>query len=581
MLKLFKYLKPYWVIALLAPLLMFLEVAVDLMQPALMAEIIDIGVKNHDLSFILNTSIKMMLLTIVGVVGGIGCTVASSIASQNFGADLRLDLFKKVQGYSFANLDKFKTSSLITRLTNDVMQIQMMVLMMMRVMVRTPLLCIGGIVMAVSLNAKLASILLIAMPVLIIALYVVLKRGFPLFSQVQKKLDKVNSVIQENLSGIRVVKAYVRAEREKERFKEANADLRNITVMATSRTMVTIMPIMMLTMNLSIIAVLWFGGMFVNTGSMMVGQIMAFINYLTQILFSLLMIAFTLMMFSRAKASADRLNEVLNTEIDITDNPDAADAVIEKGRVEFKNVSFKYEGAGGAPVLQNVSFVAEPGETVAILGSTGAGKSTLVNLIPRLYDATEGSVLVDGIDVKDRKIETLRQGIGMVLQDSILFSGSIKDNIKWGKENATDEEIIEASKAAQAHDYITGFTEGYETGLGQRGVNLSGGQKQRLAIARALVKKPKILILDDSTSAVDMGTESRIQKALKELISDTTCFIIAQRISSVIDADKIVVLEDGCVEAIGTHGELLKKSKVYRDIYRSQLREDEEVAVNV
>lgn len=578
MLKIFKYLKPYWKLTMLAPALMFLEVASDLMQPTFLAEIVDKGIATGNIPFILQTGLKMVGIAMVGFLGGLGCTIASSAASMNFGADLRLDLFKKVQRFSFANLDKFKTSSLVTRLTNDVMQVQNMVLMMLRILVRAPLLCIGGIIMAVSINMKLASILLVAIPAVVVLLTIIIKKGFPLFTAVQKRLDRLNAVIQENLTGIRVVKAYVRSEKEKERFKEANRQFRDINVKAF-RTVILTMPVMMLIINLSIVAILWFGGIQVSNNAMEVGQIMAFITYMTQILFSLLMVSFVLIMISRAKASADRINEVLETRVDIEDSPGAIDMPIAEGRVEFKNVSFSYEGAGGTPVLSHITFTAEPGETVAILGATGSGKSTLVNLIPRLYDPTEGAIYIDGEDIRNIKLDTLRKGIGVVLQETILFSGSIKDNIRWGKEDATDEEIIQAAKAAQAHNFIMSFPQGYDTQLGQMGVNLSGGQKQRLAIARALVKKPAILIMDDSTSAVDLGTEARIQKALKELMKNTTCFIIAQRISSVMDADKIIVLEDGRIEAMGTHEELMQKSETYRDIYRSQIREEAGLSV--
>lgn len=577
MLKIFKYLKPYWKVAVLAPLLMFIEVITDLMQPTLLATIVDKGIAVGDTQLIFQTGLKMFGLALLGFLGGFGCIIASSVASANFGADLRLILFKRVQNFSFANLDEFKTSSLVTRLTNDVSQVQNMTMMMMRILVRAPLLCIGGIIMAVSINAKLAVILLVAIPAMAIILTIIIRRAFPMFNVVQKRLDKVNAIMLENLSGIRVVKAYVRSDRETERFKDANKRFRDINIEAFSRIVLT-MPVMMLIMNLSVVAVLWFGGIQVNQKGMEVGQIIAFITYLTQILFSLLMVSFVLMMISRAKASADRINEVLDTKVDIIDDPDAINKPIKEGRVEFKNVSFRYEDAGGEPVLNDITFTARPGETIAILGSTGVGKSTLVNLIPRFYDPTEGQVCVDGIDVKKIKLLTLRQSIGVVLQETILFSGTIKDNLKWGKEGACDEDIIEAAKTAQAHDFIMSFPEGYATKLGQRGVNLSGGQKQRLAIARALVKKPAILIMDDSTSAVDMGTEARIQRALRELMEKTTCFIIAQRISSVINADKIIVLDDGHIVALGKHEELMKTSAIYRDIYKSQIREEDGIS---
>lgn len=572
MFKILKYIKPYWKYALAAPLLMLIEVACDLLQPNLVARIIDEGVAQGNLSLVIRLGLQMVGIALIGVVGGVGCTVASSIASMNFGADLRTIVYKKVQQFSFANLDKFNTGSLITRLTNDIVQVQQLVIMGLRMLVRAPLLCIGGFIMAISINARLSMILIVATPILLASITFIIKKGFPLFNIVQKRLDRLNDVTRENLTGVRVIKAFVRSETEKKRFAEANNSLIEISVKA-SRLMMLMFPIMMTIMNLSVVAVLWYGGIQVSQGTMRIGEILAFINYLTQILFSLMMVTFMLVNFSRAKVSGDRIQEVLQAEVDIKDTEEASDAPIKDGRVTFENVSFRYQGAGGEPVLDNISFTAEPGEVVAILGATGSGKSTLVNLIPRLYDVTEGRILVDGRDVRSMKLKTLREGISVVLQESILFSGSIKENISWGKEEASDEEIIEASKAAQAHDFITNFPEGYETKMGQRGVNVSGGQKQRLSIARAIIKKPPIIILDDSTSAVDMATEAKIQKALKELMGHTTCFVIAQRISTVLDADKIIVLEDGKIVSMGNHEELLKTSAVYQDIYKSQLGE--------
>ncbi|MGE5474371.1 MAG: ABC transporter ATP-binding protein [Ignavibacteriales bacterium] len=572
--KLAKYLKPYWKAVALAPFFMLLEVVTDLLQPTLMADIVDKGIKNGNISYIIYIGLIMIGTAFIGILGGFGSTFYSSRAALNSSADLRLDLFKKVQAFSFDSLDKFSTASLITRLTNDVVQLQNFVLVMLRIMVRAPLLCIGGIIMALMLNAQLALILLAAIPILALALGYVIKKGFSLFSTVQKKLDKVNSVVRETLTGVRVVKAFVRADYENNRFGNANTDLKNVTINA-SRVIGLTMPLMILIMNLSLIAVIWFGGIKVNNGTMQVGQVIAFVNYMIQILFSLMMMAFMLMMVSRAKASADRVAEIIDTEIDIKDPSEAYCKEIKEGRVVFDNVSFRYAGAGGDPVLKNISFSVSQGETIAILGATGSGKSTLVNLIPRFYDVTSGRVLIEGIDIRNISLKTLRNSIGMVLQESILFTGTIMDNIRWGKEDASDEEVIEASKAAQAHEFITGFPEGYNSVLGQRGVNLSGGQKQRLAIARALLKKPAILILDDSTSAVDMGTEARIQSALKVIMKNSTCFVIAQRISTVIEADKILVLEEGEIVDIGTHQELLQRCEIYQDIYNSQMGEEE------
>jgi ATP-binding cassette subfamily B protein len=568
--ELIKYLKPHWKFAVLAPLLMFLEVICDLMQPSIMAKIVNEVVNKGELTNVIRMGSTMIGISLIGVVGGIGCSVTSSIASAGFGTDVRSEVFKKVQNFSFANLDKFKTSSLITRLTNDIVQVQNIVLMSLRMLVRAPLLCIGGIIMAVSINAKLGIILIIAIPLLSVSIINIVKRGFPLFGVVQRRLDKINDVIRENLSGVRVIKAFVRADLEKSRFKEANDSMVEVSLKA-GRLMMLIMPIMMLIMNFSVVAVIWFGGIQVSSGTMNVGEIMAFINYLTQILFSLMMITMMIANYSRAKVSADRINEVLNANIDIKDAEDASEEPIMNGRVVFENVSFRYPGASGNPVLKNISFTANPGETVAILGATGVGKSSLVNLIPRLYDATEGRILIDGRDIKSIKLETLRNAISVVLQESILFTGTIKDNILWGKDGASHEEVVEAAKGAQAHDFIMNFPQGYETIMGQRGVNVSGGQKQRISIARAIIKKPPILILDDSTSAVDMTTEAKIQKAFKQLMKDTTCIVIAQRISTVLEADKIIVLENGEIVAVGKHEDLLESSPVYEDIYISQI----------
>lgn len=574
MIKLFAFLKPYWKVALLAPLLMLVEVITDLYQPLLMASIIDQGIAQGDVSFIIQTGIKMIGIAVIGMVGGFGCTIAASIAAQSFGADLRTELFTRVQSFSFTNLDKFKSSSLITRLTNDVTQVQNIVLMSLRMMVRAPLLCIGGIIMTVRINPQLAAILLVAIPVLVIAMGFIIKAGYPLFSIVQQRLDRVNNVMQENLAGVRIIKAFVRGDQEKKRFAKANADLMEITMKA-SRLVALAMPLIMLIMNLSIVAVLWFGGIQVNAGTMQVGQVIAFINYMTQILFSLMMVALIFIMISRAKASADRICEVIETQVDIEDSPLATDFKPEAGHVVFDNVSFQYAEAQGDPVLKNISFSANPGETVAILGGTGSGKTTLVSLIPRLYDVTAGRILLDNQDIRHIKLQTLRQAVSIVLQDSRLFTGTIGDNIRWGDEEATDSELRQTAEMAQAHEFITKFQKGYNTMLGQRGVNVSGGQKQRISIARALLKRPCILILDDSTSAVDLGTEARIQQALQARKSNTTTFVIAQRITSVMHADKILVLDDGAIVASGTHQQLLNTSPIYQDIYQSQLGEED------
>ncbi len=573
MFRLFKYLKPYWRVAALAPLLMLVEVSGDLAQPAIMAKIVDQGVAQGNLTLVLKYGLLMVGIASIGLIGGWGCTIASSIASMNFGADLRTETFKKIQEFSFANLDQFKTESLITRLTNDVLQIQHMVLMSLRMMVRAPFLCIGSLIMVFAINIKMALILAVAMPLLFTVVFLIIRKGFPLFNLVQEKLDKVNGVMRENLSGARVIKAFVRADFEKKRFAQANNEQIAINMKA-SRLMILMQPLMMTIMNLSIVAVLWFGGRQVAQGSLMVGEIIALLNYFSRILFSLMMITFMLMGASRAKVSADRINEVLETKVEITDPPDASTAPINEGKVVFEDVTFQYQGAGGQPVLKKVCLTASPGQVVAILGATGSGKSTLVNLIPRLYEPTAGRILIDGRDLKTIQLRTLRTAVRIALQESILFSGSIKDNIRWGKADASDAEVVAAAQAAHAHDFIMSLPDGYETQLGRRGVNLSGGQKQRLAIARAIIKKPSILILDDSTSAVDLKTEYLIQQSLKKLMKETTCFIIAQRISAVLEADQIILLEEGKIVGSGDHEELLRVNSIYQDIYRSQLEKE-------
>ena len=576
--KLSKYLKPYIWYILLAPTLMIIEVCMDLLQPAMMSTIVDDGILGINASgtygnmdIILTTCIKMLIFALIGAVGGIGCTYFSTKASQNFGADLRADLFRKVESFSFAETDKFSTGSLVTRTTNDVNQLQNMVLMALRMFVRTPMQCIGGIIMAISINPQFGLILLILMPILIALVIFFISKTSPLFGKLQQKLDKLNGIMQENLSGVRVVKAYVREEHEVNKFVKANEDYTGVSL-KVMRLMAALSPIMMIIMNAATIAVIYIGSLQIEASILGVGDVMAVVTYMTQILMSMMMMSMMFMNISRAKASYQRIKAVMDTNSSIYSGNEE-DKFVENGTIEFKNVSFKYPLAVGEPVIKNVNLTINAGETVAFLGSTGSGKSSLVNLIPRFYDVTEGQILVDGVDVKDYELDNLRSGIGMVLQEAILFSGTIMENIKWGNPNATDEEAIEAAKIAQADDYISSFPEGYNTMLGQRGLTLSGGQKQRLSISRAVLKKPKILILDDSTSALDMGTEARLQKALKETMVNMTSIIIAQRISSVMYADKIVVLEKGEIAAVGTHDELMKTSEIYRDIYSSQVGE--------
>ncbi|CAM3489354.1 ABC transporter ATP-binding protein [Brevibacillus invocatus] len=574
MLKLFSYLRPHWVATLLAPLLMLLEVAMDLMQPILMASIIDEGVMKGDLAHIQQTGLLMLGAALVGLVGGVGCSIYSSIASQRFGEDLRHDVFRRVQTFSFRNLDELNTGSLITRLTNDIVQLQTMVQMLLRIFVRSPFLAIGSMIMAVMISPKLAIILAIAVPLLFVVMFLIIRNVLPLFSNVQKKMDKLNTVLQENLAGIRVSKAFVRADYENERFSRANADYTQGAIKA-QRLVAINMPILTMILNVCIVAVLWLGGKDAIDGSFEVGSLVAFINYVTQVLFSVSSVAMLLVRVSSAKVSADRIQEVLHTESEIQSQANPVRAVHHQGEVVFENVTFAYGSDAKGAVLRDVSFSVKPGQNVAIIGATGSGKSSLVGLIPRLYDTTSGRILIDGSDVREYELQSLREKIGIVLQETILFTGSIRDNIRYGKPDASDEEVMAAAQAAQAHDFIMAMPDGYDTQLGQRGINLSGGQKQRISIARALILQPSILILDDSTSAIDMGTESRIQGALARLMHGRTSILIAQRISSVMDADKILVLEDGRVVGEGTHHELLASCELYQDIYRSQLGGEE------
>ncbi|MGC6588409.1 ABC transporter ATP-binding protein [Paenibacillus sp. Dod16] len=569
MLKLFRYLRPHWAAALLAPLLMLLEVAMDLLQPILMASIIDQGVMQNDTAHILHTGLIMLGAAAIGLLGGLGCTIYSSIASQRFGADLRRDLFLKVQTLSFRNLDDVSTGSLITRLTSDIVQIQTMVQMLLRIFVRSPLLAIGSMIMAVIISPKLAIILAIAVPLLFVVMFFLIRATLPLFATVQKKLDKVNTVLKENFAGIRVSKAFVRAGYEKDRFHQANTDFTQVSV-KTQRIVALNMPILSMILNVSIVVVLWLGGKNAIDGSFEVGSLVAFINYVTQVLFSVSSVAMMLVRISTAKVSADRIQEVMHTESEIANAAHPAMNAYKQGEIEFDQVTFSYKPGIQKPVLHHVSFKVRPGQTVAIMGATGSGKTSLVCLLPRLYDVTSGRIFIDGTDVRQFDLSALRERIGIVLQESILFTGTIRDNIRYGKADASDEEVIAAAKAAQAHEFISSMPEGYDTMLGQRGVNLSGGQKQRISIARALLLRPAILILDDSTSAIDMGTESRLQKELARLMNGRTCLMIAQRISSVIDADRILVLDDGKLVAEGTHSELLASCELYQDIYQSQ-----------
>ncbi|WP_160032090.1 ABC transporter ATP-binding protein [Paenibacillus sp. An7] len=572
--KLLPFLKPYWAASLLAPLLMMLEVSMDLLQPRLMASIIDEGITKNNLDHIQETGLFMIVVALIGLVGGAGCTIFSSIAAQHFGKDLRIRLFEQIQSFSFRNLDERKTGSLITRLTNDVVQLQAFVQMILRIFVRTPLMLIGSLVMAIMLSPNLAFILVVSVPVLFFILYLLTKRSFPLFTKMQSKLDQVNTVLQENLSGVRVIKAFVRNDYEEQRFNKTNDDYTQAAIRA-NRLMALSMPLMTLVLNVSIVAVLWFGGLQYYQGNLEIGKLIAFINYVTQLLMSMLMLSNMLVFVSRAKVSADRVNEVLSTysELENPVHPKHASSVHE-GSIEFSNVSFSYHNQEDDLVLTDISFKAESGQMVAILGATGAGKTTLVHLIPRLYEVYSGEIRVGGVPVQDYDLEELRSKVAVVMQQAILFSGTIRDNIRYGNPSASDEQILAAAKAAEAAPFIERLELGYDTVLGQKGVNLSGGQKQRISLARALVTDPSILILDDSTSAVDLKTEANILKAMEQQKSNITKIIIAQRISSVTKADLILVLHDGKIAAQGTHEQLLKTSSVYQDIYRSQRKED-------
>lgn len=568
--KLLKYLKSYWHWAILAPLLMVLEVAMDLMQPRLIQRIVDQGIAQHNMSIVINTGLTMMGLAFIGAIGGIGCTVFSELAAQGFGADLRSALFRKVQTLSFANLDELETGALITRLTNDVTHMQEVVSMMLRIMIRAPMMLIGSLVLAIMTSPRLALLIAVLGPMVLAIIVWVIRRAYPLFSAVQRRLDELNTVLQENLAGVRVVKAFVRGAHEIARFMGVNTRLTEQTVRAV-RIVAVNGPAMMFLLNMGVVGALWFGGSAIKVGTMQVGQLIAFINYLTRTLMSLNMVSMIVVRFAHAQASADRIEEVMVSEPTVQDKPNAQPAQLSHGRVAFENVSFSYDGHSSAPVLKDVSFVAEPGQTVAILGATGSGKSSLIHLIPRFYDVTAGRVTVDGADVRDVQQSTLRRHIGVALQEPVLFSGTIRDNIRYGRPEATDEEVIAVAKAAQAHDFIMSFPAGYDTVVGQRGVNLSGGQKQRIAIARALITQPAVLILDDSTSSVDVETETKIQEALDKVKQNRTCFVVAQRISTVLTADKILVLDNGQIAAEGTHRELLSSSSIYREIYESQL----------
>ena len=573
-----KYVKPYMLYFILGPLCMIIEVIGEVLMPLYLAEVINgavYGTLTTDGS--LWAMVKMIATALIMMLGGVGGSYFGAKASVNFAADLRADLFRKVQGYSFANIDKFSTGSLVTRLTNDVTQMQNFVNMMLRMMLRSPGMLIGGLIMAIRLSPSLSIVMAVTIPLLLCAMIFIIVRGMPRFSKMQTKIDALNSTVQENITNVRVVKSFVREDFEGEKFEAANGDLKAAGRSAMMN-MIFMQPVQTLFMYITTGLVIWFGSQLVINNfdagiqGFSVGELSSFINYVTQILFSLMMVTFLLMFSSRALASAKRISEVLDEKIDITDTEYADHgATVEKGTIEFKHVTYRYYKNSAEPVLDNIDLTIPAASTVGIIGSTGCGKTTLVSLIPRLYDVDEGEVLIDGRNVKEYTIYNLRESVGMVLQKNVLFSGTIEENLRWGDENATDEQMFAAAESAQADKFVKNFTDGYKTELGQGGVNVSGGQKQRLCIARALLKKPKIIILDDSTSAVDTATEAQIRRAFREELANSTKIIIAQRISSVKDADMIIVMDDGKITGTGTHDELMQSNTEYQEIYNSQI----------
>ena len=576
MIKLFKFFKGSAVIcAILAPLVMILEVAMDLLQPTLLSNIIDIGVANHDLNYVLITGLKMIIAAIVGLFAGGACSFLAAIASIKLAEEVRQGLFDKIQTLSFLELDKLKTSSLITRLTNDVTQIQQMTNMLLRMMVRAPSTAIGGLVMAIILSKELSKIFVVAIPIILIVVMIILKKSFPLFKKMQQKIDNINLVMRESILGIKIIKALVIEDKQKDRFNDANEELTMASIKSQSMNLL-LLPISTFIMNLTVVSVLWFGGNMFVSGNIEIGKIMAFINYLLQIMASIMMVINCMIMFSRAQVSAARINEVLDTKTSIENKENCEE--VKSFDIEFKNVFFKYNDHSDN-VLEDISVKIKEGEKVGIIGSTGCGKTSFVNLIPRLYDATSGEILIGGVNVKNINIKQLREDVGIVLQESILFSGDIKSNLKLGNKNASEEELISASKDSQAYEFIMNKDNKFDEVVEQRGKNLSGGQKQRLSIGRTLIKNPKIFIMDDSSSALDMATEARLQTSIRNRMKDNTVLIIAQRISAVMDLDKIIVMDDGKISAMGSHKELLERSEIYRSIAVSQL--GEEVLVSV
>ncbi|MBE6639177.1 MAG: ABC transporter ATP-binding protein [Ruminococcaceae bacterium] len=571
-----KYVRPYLAYFILGPLCMIIEVIGEMVMPIFLAAIIN---RANEGTLTISTSIGiaglMVLTALIMMAGGVGGSYFGSKASVNFAADLRADVYKKVQTFSFSSIDKFSTGSLVTRLTNDITQMQNMVNMMLRMMLRAPGMLIGGIIMAISLNPSLSVVLAVSIPILLLAVGSLVYRGFSRFAKMQTRIDNLNNTVKENITNMRVVKSFVSEDREEIKFKQANRDLKDAGMHAM-KIMIFMTPVMTIIMNLTTLAVIWFGGRMVLNVGMDVGDLSAFITYVAQILSSLMMVTMMFMMSSRALASAKRVREVLDETTDLNDLYAAhPEKQVEVGNIEFQNVTFRYNKTSEEPVLDKISVSIPAGKTVGIIGSTGAGKTTFVSMIPRLYDPDEGAVLVDGVNVKDYSLYNLREGIGMVLQKNVLFSGSISENLRWGDQNASDEEIKTAAEYAQADKFVTSFKDGYDHMLDQGGTNVSGGQKQRLCIARTLLKKPKILILDDSTSAVDTATEAQIRRAFREELSGSTKLIIAQRITSVMEADFIIVMNDGCITGIGDHTTLLANNTEYQEIYYSQMEKKE------
>lgn len=554
---------------IMTPLTVICEVMLEVTIPLLMAKIIDVGIAQKDVGYVVKIGGLMVLMAVISLLFGALSGRFAALASTGFAKEIRRKLFSNIQDFSFSNIDRFSTASLVTRVTTDVTNTQTAFMMVIRLLVRAPVMLVSATIMAVTINARLSLVFLVAIPVLGSALGVIIYKAFPRFQKMMKKYDSMNGSIQENLVAIRVVKAFVMKDYEEKKFEVSATDLRD-TQRKAEKVVIMNMPFMMFTMYLCIIAVMWFGGNLIIQGSMLTGELFSYISYISQILMSLMMISMVFVGLVLSRASVGRIMEVFDEVPDISEKPQEPDHLVEDGSIEFDHVTFSYSKNKDNLTLTDINLSIRSGETIGIIGGTGSAKSTLVQLIPRLYDVMGGQIRVGGHDVRDYRLKTIRDAVAMVLQKNVLFSGTIKNNLKWGNENATDEEIVEACKAAQAHDFIQSFPDGYETDLGQGGVNVSGGQKQRICIARALLKKPKIIILDDSTSAVDTATESKIRQAFHDTLVDTTTIVIAQRISSVSDADKIIVMNDGRIDAIGTHEELLRDNKIYREVYESQ-----------